>query len=288
MEVGHDLPGQGLLGVHGVALLQGFDLRGQLVREEQVPVPHQGIADAHGLPELGVGILHEADVVAEALGHLLHAVQAQEQGGREVATAHEVEELVVAPQLHVRLQGDRVEGLGERVEQLVEGDGLPGLHALGEVVALQHLGHGELGGQADPSLPDHAPQPLAVEPDPGFLRVQKLEDLGLVGLGVGQDLLPGEGRAGGLLAGGVPDEAGEIPDEEGHLVAQLLELRHLPDEHAVPQVQVRGRGIEAGLDAERPALLELGLQLLQLVAGHRALREQGEGFGSGSVRGVHA
>ncbi len=40
-------------------------------------------------------------------------------------------------------------------------------------------------------------------------------------------------------------------------MAQLLELTQLVDQHRVPQVQVRGGRVEAGLDAQRLAALEL-------------------------------
>ncbi len=172
------------------------------------------------------------------------------------------------------------------VEQFMQGDGFAGLHALGEIITFEHLGQSEPRGQADPALPCEVAEPFAVEADPGLLRIQDLEDLGLVGLGIGQDFCPAEGRARGLLPRGVADEAREVADEEGDLVAELLELCHLADEHAVTEMQIRRRGIETRLDPEGPALLQLHLQLFDLVAGHGALGEQGQviRYGSGSSR----
>ena len=54
----------------------------------------------------------------------------------------QIEFLVGAAQLHVRPQRDRVVALRQRIEELVDGDGLAGLVALGEVVALEHARHG--------------------------------------------------------------------------------------------------------------------------------------------------
>ena len=99
-------------------------------------------------------------------------------------------------------------------------------------------------------------------------RVQDLEDLGFVGLGIGQYFFSRQGRPCRLLSGGIADEAREVPDEEGDLMAELLELGHFADEYPVTEVQIRGGGIEARLDAQRPAFLQLGFKLFNLVAGH--------------------
>jgi hypothetical protein len=62
-------------------------------------------------------------------------------------------------------------------------------------------------------------------------------------------------------------------------VPQRLELPHLVHEHHVPQMQVRPRGVEARLDAERAplgkALREVGLD----VQVHDAALELGQLFG---------
>ena len=93
-----------------------------------------------------------------------------------------------------------------------------------------------------------------------LLRVQHLEDLALIGGGVGLDLGLGQGRPGLALARGVADQPGEVADEEDHLVAQVLEMLELVDEDRVPQVQVRRGGVKPGLDPER---LAGGYRLLQ-------------------------
>ena len=68
-------------------------------------------------------------------------------------------------------------------------------------------------------------------------------------------------RPGGVASAGVADQAGEIPDEENHLVAELLELPHLVEQYRVAQMQVRRRGIEARLHLQRLAPLEFLDQL---------------------------
>ena len=95
--------------------------------------------------------------------------------------------------------------------------------------------------------------------------VEDVEDLPLVGAGVGLHLLLGELRAGGLLARGIADAGGEAADQEDHPVAELLEVPHLAQQHRVAQVEVGRGGVEAGLHGQRLAglarPLELGAEL---------------------------
>ena len=117
--------------------------------------------------------------------------------------------------------------------------------ALVEVVALEHLRDGELRRQPDDAFGAELAEPLAVEAHLGLVAVEDLEDLRLVGLGVGVDLLARERRARRVAAGRIADQAGEIADQEDDRVAQVLEVLQLADEHGVAEVQV-GRGrIEA-------------------------------------------
>ncbi len=108
-------------------------------------------------------------------------------------------------------------------------------------------------------------QPVTVEGDLGQLGVEDLEDLGLVGLGVGQHLLLRQGRARLALTRGITDHRGEVTHQEDDVVTELLELPHLVHHHRVPDVQVRGGGVEPHLDPQRLAPLELvGQRLLHV------------------------
>src|SRR5207247_8830156 len=98
--------------------------------------------------------------------------------------------------------------------------------------------------------------PAAVEVDEGPLGVQDFEDLPLVRLGVLPYLLLRQRLAGLRDAGRVTDHAGEIADEEDHLMAKVLEVLQLVDEDGVPEMEVRRGVIDAGLAAERPPLFE--------------------------------
>src|SRR5208337_5534240 len=125
-----------------------------------------------------------------------------------------------------------------------------------EVFALEHLRDGELGGEADEAIKVEPVEPFGVVAHLGLLLVENLEDLGLVGFGVGVELLARERRSGVVAARGLADKAGAVADEEDDGVAQILEVLELADEHGVAQMQVWRGGIESGLDAEGLAALE--------------------------------
>jgi hypothetical protein len=67
-----------------------------------------------------------------------------------------------------------------------------------------------------------------------------------------------------LRPAGVADHPGEIADQEHDVVPQVLELAHFVEDDRVPEVQVRRRRVEPGLDPQRLPLGELAPQVLLL------------------------
>ncbi|MNH21376.1 hypothetical protein D3C79_811830 [compost metagenome] len=130
----------------------------------------------------------------------------------------------------------------------MNGDWLIGCVALVEVIALKHTSHGVLRSQANEVGRPHLIHPGGVECHFGFCRIQNLEDLSLVGLGILEDLLASERWTRGTLATRVADHPGEVTNQEDHLMPQLLELAQLINKHGVTQVQIRSRWIEARLN----------------------------------------
>ncbi|MNO92590.1 hypothetical protein D3C76_841710 [compost metagenome] len=143
----------------------------------------------------------------------------------------------------------------------MNGDRLVGRVALIEVIALEHASHGVLRSQANEVGRAHLIHPGGVERHLGLGRVENLENLGLVGLGIFEHLLAGQRRTRCALAAWITDHPGEVANQEDHLVTKLLELAQLVDQHGVPQVQIRGSRVEACLDPQRLATLELFDQL---------------------------
>ncbi len=237
--------------------------------QQIVVAPHQVVGDRHQLAEhVGRGV-GDADVVAQRFGHLVDAVQAFQQRHGEYALRRlpvvplqfaphqQVEFLVGAAQLEVGLERDGIVALHQRVDEFMDGDGLAGLVALAEIVALQHLRHGVGGRQLDQVDRAEFVHPGGVEHDFGLGRVEHFEHLVAITLRIGKHLLTRQRRAGGVLAGGVADHAGEVADQEQGVVPQVLQLAHLVEQHGVAEVQV-GRGrVETGLDAQRTPLFEL-------------------------------
>ena len=85
-------------------------------------------------------------------------------------------------------------------------------------------------------------------------RSRILKTCSRVGRGVARDLLARERRPRRVLAGRVADHPGEVADQKQDVMAELLELAQLVQEHGVAEVQV-GRGrVEARLDAQRRAV----------------------------------
>ena len=139
----------------------------------------------------------------------------------------------------------------------MQGDRRLGLVALGKVVALEDAGDGELGAHLQQAGQVHRKDPVAVVHDGGLLGIQDLHGLAHIGLGIGLDLLLRKLRTGGVLARGIANQRGTVADDEGDVVAQVLELTHLAQRHGVAKVQVGAGGVDAELDVEGLALLKL-------------------------------
>ena len=71
----------------------------------------------------------------------------------------------------------------------------------------------------------------------------------LVSFGVAQDFSARERRPYRVLAGRVADHAGEIADQEYHVMAKLLQLSQLIDQHSVSEMKVGRARIETRLHA---------------------------------------
>ena len=108
-------------------------------------------------------------------------------------------------------------------------------------------------------------EPLAVAPHLGAIGVEHLERLLLEGDGVAVDLLGVEHGAQCRAPGGVPHPAGEVADDQHHVVAGVLELTQFLEHHGVSEVNIRRGGVDPQLHPQRaplrPGTLELSLQL---------------------------
>ena len=116
-------------GLQLVQLFKGY------IAQKLVVSQHELVGNGHELPEYDVGRLVYAHVVAVALAHLIDAVGAFEKGyGKhclgllairflDLPAHEEVEDLVVAPKLHIGLERDRIVSLNKGIEEFVDADG---------------------------------------------------------------------------------------------------------------------------------------------------------------------
>ena len=142
--------------------------------------------------------------------------------------------------------------------------GLLGLVAALEVVALEHSRDRMFRRKLDQTCRTEWLHPARVELQPRALGIENLVDLRLVGLGIRRNLVFGQRRPRGVLARRITDHSSEIADQKNDVVAELLKLSHLVQQHRVPEMKIGRRGIEPCLDLERTpcceALAELVLE----------------------------
>lgn len=112
----------------------------------------------------------------------------------EGAPDQQVEGLVGAAHFDVGLERHGVIPLHEGVEELVQGDGRVFAVTLGEVVALHHAGQRVAGAQTDEVGGGEVVEPAGVEFHDRLFGIEDLEDLFLIGFGVGDDLFGGQRR----------------------------------------------------------------------------------------------
>lgn len=142
----------------------------------------------------------------------------------------------------------------------MDSDGLIAGIALAKVIALQHPRNGVLRGKTNEVSRGQLVHPGGIEGYFGLGRVEDLEDLGLVRLRILQNLLARQGRTGNTFPTGVTNHPSEVADEEDHLMPQVLELAQLINKHGMAKMQIGSGRVEAGLDPQGLATLQLGHQ----------------------------
>ncbi len=166
----------------------------------------------------------------------------------------------VAAELDVGPDRDRVVALQQRVQQLQHRDRLAGGVALGEVVALEHLGDGRGAHQREQLRHRHV-EPLAVE-----------AHLEALGARAPSAPAPGTSRALASICAGsstgrerraparIADPRRVVADDQHDRVPEILELAQLLQHDREAEVDV-GRGrVDPELDAQRPAERQLALR----------------------------
>ena len=138
------------------------------------------------------------------LGHLLDAVQPLEDrnGDRDlrlppvralqVPPEQQIERLVGAAELDIGAERHRVVGLGERIEELVETDRTAAPVARRKILALEHLGDGDVRRLADDVLEGERREPGRVELEANPCHVEHAAELRAIRFRIDTDLLARE------------------------------------------------------------------------------------------------
>ena len=267
MKARGDFLGQEHLGIFGVAArsnlgLQRSNVLQALKRQQGVPVPHQVVRNGEDFGEHGVGLVRNAHVVVLGFGHFLHTIQTHQQRHGEhalrllpilllqVTTHHQVEFLVGTAQLQVGLEGHRVIPLQQRIQKLVQADGVALGKARMKIVALHHAGHGVLGRQFNHAAGPQRVAPFAVVAHLGFCRIEHLGRLGVIGFGVGLDLRGCQRWARAVAPRRVANQRGEVTNQENDRMPQILQLAQFVEHHGVAQMDVRSGRVQPQLDAQ--------------------------------------
>ena len=174
----------------------------------------------------------------------------------DLASEEQVEELIRATELHVRLDRHRVIGLAERIEDLVRADGGSLLHSVGEILTLQHLLKRRLGHETEDVGGGHHCKPFGVVAHLEMLSVEDQIHLLEIGLRVRGHLFGAEhGPCLGSSAG-VADHRRVVADDQHHRMSLILKQAQRVEHHEMTDMEVGGRGIEAKLHAQLVAALE--------------------------------
>src|SRR5438552_10638174 len=136
--------------------------------------------------------------------------------------------------------------------------GVPG----GKILTLYHPRHREIRGLADDALEGQRGEPCRVEFDARARHVDDLAELRAVRVRVRADLIPGERPAGLRAAARIAEHAGKVADDDDDLVAQVLEVSELSQDHRVSEMKIGGGGIQPQLDLQRRAGAPRSLELL--------------------------
>jgi hypothetical protein len=238
--------------------------------KEQVVLGHEFVGDAHEFAEHGHRWLGDANVVVEALGHLVDAIESLEEGHEhddlfglpflplEISADEDVEQLICAAEFDVGLNHDGIPSLNDGVLDFVKTHGITSVDAISEVLAMEHLLEGHAAVETDDVNERHFGEPVPVEDDLGFFAVENFEGLFPEGFCISEHFFAAELGPGFGASGRVANHGGEVADNEDGLMSQLLELAEFFETDGEAEVNVGSGGVDAEFDVEGASEAQFG------------------------------
>src|SRR5688572_7064564 len=118
---------------------------------------------------------------------------------------------------------------------------------IGKVLARKELLDREVLTQPDQVHKRQFAQPLAVVTNLCLLWVEHAESLVGVGFRIGGDLLLSQNRTRLVLIRGIAHQRSVTPNEESHIMSQILKLTQFPHGDSVTKMQIGGSRVEAAI-----------------------------------------
>ncbi len=281
-----------------------------LAEQKQIIARHQLVGDAHQLPKHVRRRLRNAHIIAEALRHLLHAIEPLEQRHHQrhllrlpllalqIAADEDVEKLIRPANFHIGLDLHGIPPLHDWVLDFMRADWHALLEALLEILTLHHLLDRDAAVEPDHLLERHDLEPLAIECRARPGGIENLVGLLAEAPRIFHDLIVRKLRARHRPTARVADHRREIADDQHGIVPEILELPQLGERDGEAEMNVRRRRIDSELYRQRapePQLLEqlfladdlrgaAGDELELTLRGHRDFGDSIWGSGIASAR----
>ena len=168
----------------------------------------------------------------------------------QLAAREDIEELIGPAELDIGRDRDRVIGLQERIEQILDRDRRLLLDALSKLLARQHLLRREARSKLDDVPQAELSVPLVLKHDASVLTGHDEMKLIEVGLCVREHLVARFKRPREIAVGRVTDLRRPVAHDEHDLVAPAREFAQLAQGDRMTEVQVLRRRVKALLDTQ--------------------------------------
>jgi len=162
----------------------------------------------------------------------------------------EIEKLVGAADLDIRLDSDRVIALHERIEEFAQRDLYAFFKSLGKIAARRHLLDREAFCQFRDLLEAELVEPFRIVMDLGRAEIDDLACLVEIAFEIILDIFPCKHRALVYLIRRIAYLSREITDDKDHSMPEVLKISQFSQRNGATKMDLRARRVDAELDAQ--------------------------------------